>query len=266
MKSSLMALWVAATAILSPVVSVAQETPAPVVKSLPGETPKRVLFIGNSLVYYSGGLQTHVHRLDSADKSPLNLKDSYKSVHITGANLADYPIEFLTTPGNLGPKDPYQLFVLGGNSQDAATDEGRARYRRKVMEFDAAIKSKGGRTALLWLPAFAPTSPQGASDLGQKTEDMMLAVGNEVGGLIIPLAPAFKEAYRRRPDIKLQVGYDANHPTLAGQYLSASVFYASVYGRSPVGNPYDYFGALDPDTRLFVQSVAEETVKKFYGR
>lgn len=266
MKSRIMALLIAATPIFAPVASFAQDASAPVVKTLPGSAPKRVLFIANSLVYYSGGLQTHVHRLDSADKNPLNLKDGYKSVHITGANLANYPIEFLTTPGNLGPKEPYELFVLGGNSQDAATDEGRARYRQKVIEFDKAIKSRGGRTALLWLPAFAPGSPQGASDLGKKTGDMMLAVGNEVEALVIPLAPAFKEAYRRRPDLKLQVGYDANHPTLTGQYLSACVVYASVYGRSPVGNPYDYFGALDAETRLFVQTVAEETVKAFYGR
>ncbi len=266
MKSRIIALLLATSPLLSPVVSLAQETPAPAVKTMPGSTPKRVLFIGNSLVYYSGGLQTHVHRMDSADKNPLNLKDGYKSVHITGANLSHYPIEFLTTPGNLGPKEPYELVVLAGNSQDAATDDGRARYRQKVIEFDGVIKSRGARTALLWLPDFAPTSPQGASDLGKKTGEMMLAVGNEVGAMIIPLAPAFREAYRRRPDIKLQVGYDNNHPTLAGQYLSASVFYASVYGRSPVGNSYDYFGALDPDTKLFVQTVAEETVKKFYGR
>ena len=204
--------------------------------------------------------------MDSADKSPLNLKDGYKSVHITGANLSQYPIEFLMTTGNLGNKEPYELVVLAGNSLDASTDEGRARYRQKVVEFDGVIKSKGARTALIWLPAFAPTSAQGQSDLGKKTQDMVISAGNEIGALVIPLGAAFAEAYRRRPDLKLQVGYDNNHPTLAGQYLSASTVYASVYNRSPVGNPYDYFGALDADTRLFLQTVAEETVKKFFGR
>ena len=42
--------------------------------------------------------------------------------------------------------------------------------------------------------------------------------------------------------------------------------YASLYERSPVGNPYDYVGALDRDTRAFVQKVADETVRKFYSR
>ena len=39
-----------------------------------------------------------------------------------------------------------------------------------------------------------------------------------------------------------------------------------VDGKSPVGNPYDYFGALDKDTKLFVQKVADQTVQKFFGR
>ena len=42
--------------------------------------------------------------------------------------------------------------------------------------------------------------------------------------------------------------------------------YASLYERSPVGNPYDYFGAIDKDTLAFVQKIAHETVQKFYGR
>ena len=46
----------------------------------------------------------------------------------------------------------------------------------------------------------------------------------------------------------------------------AAVIYSSFYGKSTLGNPYDYFGALDRDTNEFVQKVADETVKKFFGR
>jgi hypothetical protein len=95
---------------------------------------------------------------------------------------------------------------------------------------------------------------------------MVMSVGNEVSAFIIPIGLAFQEAYRQRPGIKLQVDYDLYHPTLAGQYLASSVVYASLYERSPVANPYDYFGALDRDAREFVQKVADEMVRKFYGR
>ena len=79
----------------------------------------------------------------------------------------------------------------------------------------------------------------------------MLSVGNEIGALIIPVGLAYQEAYRQRPGIKLQMGYDGSHPTVAGQYLAGAVVYGSLYGKSPVGNPYDYFGALDQDTKDF---------------
>ncbi|MBE0622803.1 MAG: hypothetical protein IH605_19600, partial [Burkholderiales bacterium] len=49
-------------------------------------------------------------------------------------------------------------------------------------------------------------------------------------------------------------------------YLAACVVYASLYGKSPVGNSYDYFGEVDKETAAFLQRVAEETVRKFYGR
>jgi hypothetical protein len=147
------------------------------------------------------------------------------------------------------------------------TDAGRAEYRKTVMEFDAIIKQHGARTALYWLPPHGkPGGPLAPAELARRLEEMTLAVGNEVGAFVIPVGLAFREAYRQRPGIKLQMDYDDYHPTFAGQYLAASVVYASLYGRSPVGNPYDYFGAIDKDTRAFVQKVADETVRKFYGR
>lgn len=266
-RHCLAALW-AASLVFAAAPASGQTLPAPAVKASPVASPQRVLFIGNSLVYYSGGLQTHVHRMAGADTPPIDLKNGFKSVHITGAGLDQYPIEHLVTPGNLGVKEPFEIVVLSGNSQDASSEARRALYRQKVIEFDAAIKKNGGKTVLYWLPAMVKpgADPAADTDMSRATAQMMLSVGNEIGAMIIPTAMAFQEAYRRRPNLKLQVDYDGNHPTLAGQYLAASVVYASLFGRSPVGNPYDYFGALDKDTKAFVQQVAADTVKTFYGR
>jgi hypothetical protein len=240
--------------------------PAPVLKKSPVANPQRVLFLGNSLVYYNGALQTHTHRIAAAGDPPILLRDGFKSVHITSAYLHHYPIEFLVTPGNLGPKEPYEIVVLAGSIQEAMTEANRVRYREKVIEFDGVIRKHGGHTALLWLPAVVKPNPLADSDMFRRTEEMMLSVGNEVKALIIPVGLAYQEAYRQRPGIKLQMDYDGSHPTVAGQYLAAGVVYASLYGRSPVGNPYDYFGALDQDTKAFVQKVADDTVRKFFGR
>jgi hypothetical protein len=94
---------------------------------------------------------------------------------------------------------------------------------------------------------------------------MMLQAANDNNVLVVPVALAFREAYRQRPNLKLQV-YDGNHPTVAGQYLAAATVYATLYKQSPFGNPYEYFGALDSETKTFLQKVADETVKAFFKR
>jgi hypothetical protein len=239
----------------------------PAVKKPPVDTPLRVLFVGSSIMYYAGALQTHTHRMALAGTPPLDLRPGFTSVHITTGALHHYPLEHYLKPGNLDKKEPFQVVVLGGNFRDGMTDAGRAKYRQTVIEYDALIRKHGGRTALYWLPPHGkPGGPISPDELGRRLEEMTISVANEIGAFIIPVGLAFREAYRQRPGIKLQMDYDLYHPTFAGQYLAASVVYASLYERSPVGNPYDYFGAIDPDTRAFIQKVADETVKKFFGR
>jgi hypothetical protein len=134
------------------------------------------------------------------------------------------------------------------------------------MEFDTAIRKIGGRTALILNQGMVGKGEFANTDMDQRLEQMTVSVGNEVGALVIPVGLAFREAYRQRPGIKLQMDYDGYHANLAGQYLSAAVVFNSLYGRTTEGNPYDYFGALDKDTASFVQRIADETVRKFYGR
>ena len=100
----------------------------------------------------------------------------------------------------------------------------------------------------------------------RKTEEMYVSVGNEIKALVIPVGLAFEEAYRRRPEIKLHQAYDGSHPTFLGSYLAAATVYASLYGRSPAGNSYDFYGNVGKDDAAFLQAVAYDTVTKFLGR
>lgn len=239
--------------------------PAPLVKAPQVDMPQRVLFVGNSLLYYNGGLQTHLHRMAAAlDPALDSLKNGFKSVHITGAPLDQFPVDYLMTPGNLGIKQPFQVVVLASSSRDPMTPAGQANYRRKVKEFDAAAQKIGAKVALIWLQPYAKPKwdPEGL----RKNGELVVSVANEIGAYVIPIGPAFDAALRQRPGLALQVDYDGYHPTLAGQYLSAAVTFAALYGRSPVGSPYTYFGGLDKDTADFLQKVAEETVRDYFGR
>ena len=254
-------------AVLFSSAALGQTALVPVVKKSPVDMPQRVLFVGSSIMYYAGALQTHTHRLAAADNPPINLRDGFRSAHLTTGALHQYPIEHFVTPGNIGIKEPFQVVVLGGNFRDGMTEAGRALYRKTVIEYDAIIRKHGGRTALYWLPPHGkPGGKMPPEELNRRLGEMTVSVANEIGALVIPVGLAFQEAYRQRPGIKLQMDYDDYHPTFAGQYLASSVVYATLYERSPVGNPYDYFGAVDRDTRAFVQKIADETVRKFFGR
>src|SRR5262245_23211057 len=261
-------LWTTGSLVLFPsAAALCQTVPAPLVKKSPVDMPQRVLFVGSSIMYYAGALQTHTHRLGAADTPPLSLREGFTSVHITTGALHHYPIEHYLKAGNLDKKEPFQLVVLGGNFRDGMTDAGRSKYRQTVIEFDALIKKHGGRTALYWLPPHGqPGGPLPPEELNRRLGEMVVAAPNEINAIVIPVGLAFQEAYRQRPGIKLQMDYDLYHPTVAGQYLAACVVYASLYERSPVGNPYDYFGAVDKDTKAFVQKVADDTVRRFFGR
>lgn len=239
---------------------------APAVKA-PKATPQRVLFVGNSYFYYNASLHFHARRIALAADPAWAKPFIYKSSTIAAAPLAHHNIEHLITPGNLGVKDPFDMVILQGNSTAAMSERASGAFRQKAVEFNEAITGRGAMTALYMTPAHVkPSKWAGRSDMMRKTEAMYVDVGNEIGALVIPVGLAFEEAYRRRPDIVLHQPYDGSHPTLLGTYLGACVVYASLYGRSPVGNTYDFHGQIDKQDAAFLQQVAEDTVKAFYSR
>jgi hypothetical protein len=240
--------------------------PAPLVKRPQVNAPTHVLFVGNSYLYYGDSLHNHVQRLVVAADPALAGKLSFKSATIGGAVLAHHNIEHLTKPGQIGVKEPFQLVILQGGSNEPLSDSRRATFKDTVLAFNKVIAERGGKTALYLNHVYVPPHKEAKPENLGLTEDLYVSVGNDIGALVIPVGLAFDEAYRRRPGIALHQDFDGSHPTLIGTYLAACTVYASVWGKSPVGNKYDYFGKVDKDTAAFLQQVAADVVSKFYGR
>ena len=167
MKRSIVALVAILAFGLGTSIAAAQETPRPTVTQPPSPTPMRVLFLGNSVLYISGGLQTHVHELGSADTPSLDLDPGYRSVHVTGAPLDQYPLDWLMETGRLGVSEPFQVVVMAPKSNQAVTDKDREAYRKKVLEFDAINKQHGAKTALYWLPSLVKPNSLADKDILQ---------------------------------------------------------------------------------------------------
>jgi hypothetical protein len=222
--------------------------------------------VGNSYYYYNNSLHNHVRRMVAASNADLDKRMQYKSATIGGSSLDHHNMDWLTMPGKIGVKEPFELVILAGNSGDALSDKTRAMFAKTVAEHNQVITSRGAKTALYMTPAYvAPHKTVDPQNM-RKTEDMYVAVANDIKGMAIPVGLAFEEAYRRYPAMKLHDAEDGSHPTALGTYLAASTVVASVYGISPIGNRYAMYGAVNPETALQLQQVAQDVVNKFFAR
>ena len=244
----------------------AAAAPAPLVKAPQVDTPVRVLFVGNSYLYYGDSLHNHVRRLAIENDKANEKKYGYKSITISGGTLAQHDLAHYLKPNAVGIKQPFEVVVLQGHSAAGLSEKRGAAFVKAVTAFNDLIRASGAKTALYMTHAYTPAHKSYDPAMLRKTAKLYVETGNRIGALVIPVGLAFEEAYRRKPDLKLQKDYDGSHPDLIGTYLAACVTYAALYGKSPVGNPYDYYGKIDKDSAAFLQQVAEDTVRTFYGR
>ena len=78
-----------------------------------------------------------------------------------------------------------------------------------------------------------------------------------LGAEVAPAGEAWRRALQSNPPTTL-FDPDGSHPAYAGTYLNACVFYAVIYGESPVG--LSFKGALTGVQAAFFQQVAHDTV------
>ena len=244
----------------------AAQTPAPAVKNLNNPNPTHVLFVGNSYLYYGDSVHNHVRRMVAAaglgDESDLK----YKSVTISGGALSDHVIDSYILNDRLRVRKPFDVVILQGGSALGWSKKRPAEFKATVTEFAAKIKAAGGETALYMTHAYVPPHKRADPGMTAVLAKEYTEAGNAVGALVIPVGLAFEEAYKQRPDLMLHKSFDGSHPDLIGTYLAAATVFASIYGKSPVGNSYDYYGKIDKDMARFLQEVAQKTVTAYYGR
>jgi hypothetical protein len=105
----------------------------------------------------------------------------------------------------------------------------------KTLEFGRTLAADAGRRGskvLLYLTWARQTAPD--------TQDKLTATYRELaratGAAVAPAGVAWQAALAADPDRGLH-GPDKSHPSRKGTYLTACVFYAVLYGKSPEGLP-----------------------------
>ncbi|MEY3614026.1 MAG: hypothetical protein RJB14_3748 [Pseudomonadota bacterium] len=225
------------------------------------EFPQRILFVGNSYYYYNNSLHNHLRGFVEATPKQKQYPLAYKSSTIGGSSLDHHPIDWLTEPGRIGVKEPFEWVVLAGNSADALKDSSRQKFHETVRQYSQVIQSRGGKTALYMTHAYVSPHKQANSGNIAKIVDMFNTVGRDVGAKVIPVGLAFELSYQRKPEWRLHDEHDGSHPSVLGTYLAAAVTYATLYGLDPVGNAYDYRGKVTAEQALFLQQVARDVTQ-----
>jgi hypothetical protein len=203
-----------------------------------------VLFIGNSFTARND-LPGLIARLAEASGRHLQ----HQLISVGGASLRTH-----------WNKDHAQDRIRGGEfdyvvlqEQSTLPVKNATRMHENVRLFDEAIRAAGARTALYmtWARQHAPETQRAITEAYE-------SVGRQIGATVIPVGLAWQEFLARYRSPILH-DKDKSHPTLAGSYLAACVFYAAMFAGSPIGIDVGIDGLLDEDARLLRQA-AQATV------
>lgn len=239
--------------------------PQPERLTLENTEPKRVLFVGNSYLYYNDSVHNHVRRIAEEAGPHGEGGYQYKSATIGGARLSHHNLDSLLERGRLGIDEAFDLVILQGGSGEVLTENSRESFGSKAAELNQKIRETRAEVALYMTHAYVPPHRRYDPEMIEKIVSTYVGTANDIDALVIPVGLAFERAYRQRPEIELHKPFDGSHPSMLGTYLASCVVYASVYGRPVADIQYDYFGAIDPDDARFLRSVADETVTAFFA-
>ena len=237
----------------------------PTIKGLENKKPERLLYIGNSYLYYNDSLHNHVRRMLEELYSKEIDTTNYKSVTISGSRLPDHNIDYSINNKNIGADEPFELVILQGGSGEADTPNERAIFTSKVESMVKKIHDAGAEAALYMIHAYVKPHEKTNPQMIINIKDMYINAGNENKILVMPVGIAFENAYKKKPDFKLHKDYDGTHPNLLGTYLASCIVFSSITHKSPLLVEYDYFGKISDEDKFFLQNIAHETIEDFYS-
>jgi len=235
----------------------------PEIKKLKHTSPKSVLFVGNSYLYYNDSLHNHFKAMADEKYPGYEGSVNVKSSTIGGSRLKHHNLDHLLKPKAISSINKFELVVLQGGSGEGLSKKDRKAFAKIAKEHIKRIKANGSEAALYMIHAYVEPHQDFDPNLIRVIEKMYVTAGNKNQTLVIPVGLAFENAYEQQPDITLH-HLDGTHPALLGTYLAACTVFASVFNESPVGLNYDYNGLVDPSDKLFLQEIAESTVRTFH--
>ncbi|KQC05924.1 MAG: hypothetical protein APR54_01930 [Candidatus Cloacimonas sp. SDB] len=214
-------------------------------------TPERILFIGNSITYWNGGVGFHLQDfVQSADSTTaieceqitsggFSLQNHYQESTIEQIEQGDWDFVVLQERTSW-PVDETESFIL------------------YATLFDSVITAAGAQTVFFFSWPYE-------DEFDTMIEDQAAAF-NYISALldaqVVPVARAWQLARQQDPDLVL-FNTDGNHPSEYGTYLAICTFYAYFWNLSPEGIEYVNDQIITPEERDFLQAIAWQTYNTY---
>ena len=195
----------------------------------------RVLFLGNSYTYVNDLPSTFARLATSGGRQV-----EVASVANGGETLSQHAAASDSLSAIASRRWTY--VVLQEQSETPATWAGRTSMYPAVRSLAGGIRSAGGTVMLFMTWAHRDGLPTaGLADYAAmqlQISNAYLAIAHELSVPVAPVGYAWSLVRQDHPEIGLWAD-DGSHPSEAGTYLAACVFYASIFRASPAGLTFD---------------------------
>jgi len=212
------------------------------------EYPQRILFIGNSITYYNGGVDIHTMNLANNIDPSLEIYSSRMTgggwtleMHFNNPALIDS-----IQQGN------YDMVILQEMTSRPVNDPDLFYYYAAAL--DSVITDSGAQTAFFFSWPFE-------SVFDEMIEHQAAAynyIGQQLDATVIPVARAWQISLQNNHEIDLFMP-DGNHPTVQGTYLACCTFFSFLWDETPVGATYTNDPVITLEERNALQQNAWES-------
>ncbi len=217
--------------------------------------PVQVMFIGNSLTGWGDTLSQFEALAEAADIDVVVGNAARNSVRLTEH------IESYETKAMIAER-LWDYIVLQGSSYLIAFPDSIEVVAQPYEILQTIIRNNSWKTRIVlfmdWSMDPVPGGNYTFSEFSQMLHDGTLLLANRLKCMVAPIGWMWKRVREERPTLQLQK--DTVHPNLAGGYLQACVYFATIFRKSPVGN--DYTGRLDEEVAAYLQQTAADIVLK----
>ena len=225
--------------------------------------PKKILFVGNSYVY-SNNLPLVLYNLALSNGDSI----IYDSSAPGGQTFEQHTTNATTLSKINAQKWDYVVLQEQSQKPSFAPSQVQAETYPYAAQLNDLILANDSCTETVFYmtwgrkygdasncPIYPPLCTFEGMQARLRQSYVEMADDNEA--LVAPVGEAFKYARLADSTINLYVS-DNSHPSLAGTYLAACTFYATIFETSPVGLSYN--AGLNATQAAFLQQIAYQTV------